>query len=69
MRGHSKTTQIAFWVAASMVTLFPIYWMFVVSAKSRVELFGKPNFIIKSAESFSRGASLQAGRSSFNHSS
>ncbi len=29
----------------------------------------RPNFIIKSAESFSRGASLQAGRSSFNHSS
>jgi multiple sugar transport system permease protein len=48
MRGHSKTTQFAFWIAASLVTLFPIYWMFVVSAKSRVELFGKPNFVIKS---------------------
>lgn len=32
----------------SVVTLFPIYWMFVVSAKSRVELFGRPNFIIRS---------------------
>jgi ABC-type glycerol-3-phosphate transport system permease component len=38
----------AFWIMASLVTLFPIYWMFVVSAKSRVELFGAPNFIIRS---------------------
>jgi multiple sugar transport system permease protein len=37
-----------FWLAASIVTLLPIYWMFVVSAKSRVELFGAPNFIIRS---------------------
>jgi ABC-type glycerol-3-phosphate transport system permease component len=35
------------WVALSLITLFPIYWMFVVSAKSRVELFGKPNFLIQ----------------------
>lgn len=35
------------WVALSLITLFPIYWMFVVSAKSRVELFGKPNFLIE----------------------
>ncbi len=40
--------QIVFWIGASLVTLFPIYWMFVVSAKSRVELFGQPNFIIRS---------------------
>lgn len=45
MRGRFA---LGFWVAASLVTLFPIYWMFVVSAKSRVELFGKPNFIITS---------------------
>lgn len=43
-----RWAQFAFWTAASLVTLFPIYWMFVVSAKSRVELFGKPNFIIRS---------------------
>ena len=35
------------WLALSLVTLLPIYWMFVVSAKSRVELFGKPNFLIE----------------------
>jgi ABC-type glycerol-3-phosphate transport system permease component len=43
-----RFAQFAFWIVASLVTLFPIYWMFVVSAKSRVELFGKPNFIIRS---------------------
>jgi ABC-type glycerol-3-phosphate transport system permease component len=37
-----------FWICASAITLFPIYWMFVVSAKSRVELFGRPSFLIKS---------------------
>src|SRR6266540_3403444 len=40
--------SIVFWSLASLVTLFPIYWMFVVSAKSRVELFGAPNFVIRS---------------------
>ena len=32
----------------TLITLFPIYWMFVVSGKSRVELFGRPSFLIKS---------------------
>lgn len=36
------------WSALSLVTLFPIYWMFVVSSKSRVELFGRPSFLIQS---------------------
>jgi multiple sugar transport system permease protein len=48
MRGSRRWTQFVFWLFASLVTLFPIYWMFVVSAKSRVELFGAPNFIIRS---------------------
>src|SRR6187399_3053563 len=48
MRTPRTQAQILFWIGASLVTLFPIYWMFVVSAKSRVELFGKPNFIVKS---------------------
>jgi ABC-type glycerol-3-phosphate transport system permease component len=39
--------SILFWTVSSLVTLFPIYWMFVVSAKSRVELFGAPTFLIK----------------------
>ena len=40
--------SLMFWLCVSVITLFPIYWMFVVSAKSRVELFGAPNFIVRS---------------------
>lgn len=47
MQAPRRWTQLVFWIAASLVTLFPIYWMFVVSAKSRVELFGAPNFLIR----------------------
>lgn len=36
------------WIGASIITLLPIYWMFVVSARSRVELFDAPNLIIRS---------------------
>jgi multiple sugar transport system permease protein len=36
------------WVILSLITLLPIYWMFVVSSKSRVELFGRPSFLITS---------------------
>jgi ABC-type glycerol-3-phosphate transport system permease component len=36
------------WCALTLVTLFPIYWMFLVSGKSRVELFGRPSFLIDS---------------------
>ena len=33
------------WIIASIITLFPIYWLFVVSARSRVELFGSASLI------------------------
>jgi glycerol transport system permease protein len=36
------------WCALTVVTLLPIYWMFLVSGKSRVELFGRPSFLIDS---------------------
>lgn len=36
------------WIAATLITLLPIWWMFVVSARSRVELFDKPDLFIKS---------------------
>jgi multiple sugar transport system permease protein len=32
----------ALWIGATIITLLPIYWMFVVSARSRVELFDAP---------------------------
>jgi glycerol transport system permease protein len=38
----------ALWIVMSLITLVPIYWMFVVSARSRVELFSRPTFIISS---------------------
>jgi ABC-type glycerol-3-phosphate transport system permease component len=36
------------WCVLTLVTLFPIYWMFLVSGKRRVELFGRPFFLIDS---------------------
>lgn len=33
------------WIIATLITLFPIYWMFVMSARSRVELFGSASLI------------------------
>jgi glycerol transport system permease protein len=33
------------WIIATLAVLFPIYWLFVVSARTRVELFGGPNLI------------------------
>jgi len=38
----------AAWIVASLITLIPIYWMLVVSARSRVELFDTPTLVIKS---------------------
>jgi len=35
----------AVWIMATLLILVPIYWLFVVSARSRVELFGSPTFI------------------------
>ncbi len=36
----------AFWIFGTLVTLIPIWWMFVVSMRSRVELFGRPNLML-----------------------
>ena len=36
------------WIVMVIFTLAPIYWMFVVSARSRVELFDKPTIFINS---------------------
>ena len=38
----------AVWIISSLITIIPIYWMIIVSARSRVELFDKPDLIIKS---------------------
>jgi glycerol transport system permease protein len=36
------------WIAMSLITLIPIWWLIVVSARSRVELFDEPTLLIKS---------------------
>jgi multiple sugar transport system permease protein len=33
------------WIIFTIFTLLPIYWLFVVSARSRVELFGGPSLL------------------------
>lgn len=33
-----------FWGVSSLLTLLPIYWLVLVSTRSRVELFGSPDF-------------------------
>ncbi len=35
-----------FWIFMTLLTLIPIWWMFVVSMRSRVELFGRPNLML-----------------------
>ncbi len=36
------------WIVVTLITILPVYWMFVISARSRVELFNAPNLIISS---------------------
>jgi multiple sugar transport system permease protein len=36
------------WIIATLITVIPVWWMIVVSARSRVELFNRPDFIIRS---------------------
>ncbi|CAM5775147.1 ABC transporter permease [Labrys miyagiensis] len=48
MRKQNALVSIVLWIVLSIVTLAPIYWLFVVSAKSRVDLFGSPSFLLKS---------------------
>ncbi|WP_181705551.1 carbohydrate ABC transporter permease [Chthonobacter rhizosphaerae] len=48
MRRNRPIVSILFWTVSSLITLLPIYWMFIVSAKSRVQLFGSPSFLLTS---------------------
>ncbi len=47
-KASASLGSILFWTLSSVITLLPIYWMFAVSAKSRVQLFGSPSFLISS---------------------
>jgi ABC-type glycerol-3-phosphate transport system permease component len=42
----SGWTTFFIWVLFSLMTLIPIWWMFLVSVKRRVDLFGTPSFLL-----------------------
>lgn len=37
----------ALWLVLSLIIVIPIYWLLLVSARSRVELFDAPSFVLK----------------------
>jgi glycerol transport system permease protein len=49
MRRRRPVATVALWVLLSLVTLFPIYWLFVISVKPAVELFSTPSVILDKA--------------------
>ncbi len=46
MRKQSRIIGIIFWTLVSFLTLFPIYWLFVISVKPAVQLFSTPELIL-----------------------
>jgi multiple sugar transport system permease protein len=46
MRPSSPLLNILLWIVLSFVTLFPIYWLFVISVKPAVDLFTTPSAIL-----------------------
>lgn len=46
-KGLRYVSIYAVWSVVALITLVPIYWMIVVSARSRVQLFDRPSFIIR----------------------
>ncbi len=43
--GGRKLPLYILWIILSLFTLFPIYWMVVISARTRVELFSSPSIV------------------------
>ena len=43
MRKGNPWLSVLFWVLISFLTLFPIYWLFVISVKPAIELFTTPS--------------------------
>ena len=48
MRRQRTWLTLLFWIFVSFLTLFPIYWLFVISVKPAVDLFTTPEVILKS---------------------
>lgn len=49
MKKKNPWLYMLFWIGVSFLTLFPIYWLFVISVKPAVELFSTPEVILTSA--------------------
>ncbi|MCB8837177.1 carbohydrate ABC transporter permease [Aurantimonas sp. VKM B-3413] len=48
MKRYRTWANLLFWIVVSFLTMFPIYWLFVISVKPAVELFSTPDVILKS---------------------
>jgi multiple sugar transport system permease protein len=46
MNKPSPILGLIFWTLVSFLTLFPIYWLFVISVKPAVQLFSTPELIL-----------------------
>lgn len=46
MKKKNPYLALAFWGIVSFLTLFPIYWLFVISVKPAVQLFSTPDVIL-----------------------
>lgn len=46
MKRRNPWLKTLFWIVVSFVTLFPIYWLFVISVKPAVDLFSTPSIIL-----------------------
>ncbi len=48
MQKNHPVLMTLFWLLLSLTTLFPIYWLFVISVKPAVDLFSTPSLILDS---------------------
>jgi ABC-type glycerol-3-phosphate transport system permease component len=48
MQRNRPWLSVAFWTVTSLATMFPIYWLFVISVKPAVDLFTTPEVILHS---------------------
>lgn len=46
MRKNRPVLGVIFWLLISFLTLFPIYWLFVISVKPAVQLFSTPEVLL-----------------------
>lgn len=46
MKSKNPWLMVVFWCLTSFLTLFPIYWLFVISVKPAVELFSTPDVLL-----------------------